>query len=99
MYVVPESKRSIAQNQFVFSTDGVNEFSIPKVQFLSLEFIENAAKQKHGIEFLNVCAELGQKDAVAALRKLDGEQIGALVLAWQESSAGITPGESLASTN
>jgi len=99
VYVVPESKRSLAQNQFEFSTDGKNKFTMPKVQYLSLDFIERAVKHGNGIEFVDVLAELGNKAAVSAVRLLDSEQIGNLVMAWQETSAGVTPGESSASTD
>jgi len=99
MYQVPESKRSLAQNQFEFTTDGKNKFTVPKVQYLSLEFIEKAQAQGHGIEFVNILAEFGNKAAVDAVRKLDGIQLSELAFAWQEASTGVTPGESSASTD
>lgn len=98
MYQVPESKRSLAQNQFEFTTDGVNKFSIPKLKYLSIDFLETSAKQKHGIEFVNIVAELGNKAAVVELRKLDAVQLADLNLAWQEAS-GVSVGESPASSD
>jgi len=98
MYSVPESKRSLNQNQFEFTTDGSNKFSIPKVQYLSLEFIEKADSRKNGVQIVDICAELEDAAAVTALKKLDGEQLGELTVAWMEAS-GASTGESSASTD
>jgi hypothetical protein len=98
MYSVPESKRSLKQNQFEFTTDGKNSFSIPKVQYLSLDFIEKASKHSSGVQIVDICVELGNDAAVAALKVLDGEQLGELAVAWMEAS-GASTGESSASTD
>lgn len=98
MYQIPESKRSLEQNQFQFTTDGVDKFSIPKVQYLSLDFIEKSSMHSNGVQIVDVCAELGLTKAVEALRVLDGEQLQNLAVAWMEAS-GATVGESKASTD
>lgn len=98
MYQIPESKRSLEQNQFPFTTDGENRFTIPKVPYLSLDFIEKAAAHDSGVQIVDICAELGLVEAVAALKTLDGVQLGELTAAWMEAS-GATLGESSASTD
>lgn len=96
MYEVPESKRSIDQNQFRFKVpylEGV--YSIPKLGYIPHAVAEEADTLSK-LEILGVALALELEDTVAALRTLDGLEMGNLTVAWYQAS-GITPGESEAS--
>lgn len=90
-FTVPESKRSIKQNQFEFEIDGAT-YTVPKMKYLPVRVI--ADMESGGLAA--VLKAFGDENAVAAVSELDSEQLEALTNAWSEASD-ITPGESSAS--
>lgn len=93
-FSVPESKRSIKQNRFEFKV-GTKSYSIPKLNYLPVESMESF-EGDNPTPIRGLLAACDNDAAKDALRKLDGEQIEALMNAWQEAS-GVTVGESSAS--
>lgn len=93
-FSVPESKRSIAQNRFEFEVAGTT-YDIPQLKYLPVESMESfeGADPTPIRGLLAACDNDGAKNAI---RKLDGEQLEALMNAWQEAS-GVKVGESSAS--
>lgn len=89
---VPASKKSIAQNRFEFTLDGVTH-SIPLLKFAPVEAAEHFENGRNVAGILACCENDDARDAV---RSLDGAQFGALMDAWGAAS-GVTPGESSAS--
>jgi hypothetical protein len=98
MYVVPESKRSLAQNQFEFTApDGVT-YRIPKAKYMKTGDVERlAAMGDQNVKITDLLDLFGEGAAAKAVRELDVEQLQGLMEAWQQDS-GITVGESSAST-
>lgn len=100
-FQVPESKRSIKQNQFLFQVpDDGREYSIPKAQFLPVGVIEKMAGNPEEVTILDILGMFDTADEAAtkAIRTLDATQLQALTQAWQDAS-GVTTGESSASTS
>ena len=96
-YHVPESKRSIAQNQFIFDVPGDETiYSIPKAKYLPIGTIEHLSTNSGQISITDILDLIGDTAARDAARTLDQEQLQALMSAWQEDS-GLTMGESSAS--
>jgi hypothetical protein len=94
VYKVPESKKSIGQNQFEFELPDGMVVAIPKAKFLTAGQIEQLATSKEDLKVTDILDLLGQTDdAKAAVRQLDIEQLMGLMQAWQEDS-GIALGES-----
>lgn len=94
MFQVPESKKSINQNRFEFQL-GDESYSMPLLKFAPVEVAELLEQGKEVAALLALC----ENDAArAALRKLDGEQFGALSDAWAAAS-GVSAGESQASSS
>lgn len=89
---VPTSKKSIKQNRFEFTLDGVTH-SIPLLKFAPVEAAENFELNRNVAGILACCENDAARDAV---RSLDGEQFDALLEAWGNASR-VTPGESAAS--
>lgn len=89
---VPASKKSIKQNRFEFTLEGVPH-SIPLLKFAPVIAAEHFEAGRD-VAGLIACCE--NDDAKAALRSLDGDQLGALTDAWFAAS-GVTAGESEAS--
>lgn len=99
-YEVPESKRSIAQNQFKFKVPGDRKiYSIPKAKFLPVGVIEKVSANRDEVTLIDILGLLEGNDEKtgAAIRTLDSEQLIELTKAWQADS-GIELGESSAST-
>lgn len=97
-YAVPESKRSIKQNQFEFTIPGNDKtFYIPKAKYLTIGQVEKLSLKGEEVDLTDILEILGQGEAHDAVRDLDQEQLFALMEAWQADS-GITVGESSAST-
>ncbi len=96
MYEVPESKRSIKQNQFQFTIPEVGEFSLPKIGYIPIDIAEQA-DANGGIGIRTMARLLGLDKLTEALGQLDGIQISELTLAWYQASGAVTPGESEAS--
>lgn len=99
-FAVPESKRSIAQNRFFFSVPGDDrEFDIPKAKYLTTGQVE-VLSQKGGEVKITDLLDLFEdnKEAAAAVRTLDAEQLSELMNAWQADS-GVSTGESSASSD
>lgn len=100
-FVVPESKRSIRQNQYEFTVPGSKKtHRIPKAKYLPVGLIEKLSNSPGEISISDVLAMFdgGDKAALDAIRTLDSEQLEALTQDWQNDS-GITVGESKASTD
>jgi len=100
-YTVPESKRSLHQNQFEFKVPGDKKlYRIPKIKYLPVGTIEKMALAGKNVTISDMLSLFdGDNSAAAdAVRKLDREQLEALTRAWQEDS-GIVVGESSASTD
>jgi hypothetical protein len=89
---VPQSRKSVSQNRFEFTHDGVTH-SIPLLKFAP---VRAALHFQHGEELDGIVACCENEAAKAALLSLDGEQFTALIDAWSKAS-GVTPGESEAS--
>jgi hypothetical protein len=89
---VPQSRKSITQNRFEFTLDGVTH-SIPLLKFAPVQAAEEFEAGRNVAGILACCENDGARDAI---RSLDGDQFGALMTAWQEAS-GIGAGESQAS--
>lgn len=101
VYEVPESKRSVKQNQFLFKVPGDRkQYGIPKAKYLPVGVIEKMSLRQDELTLVDILAlfEGGDKTASDAIRTLDGEQLMQLTSAWQEDS-GISAGESSASTD
>lgn len=100
-FTVPESKRSLHQNQFEFQVPGDDTIHrVPKLKHFPLSQIEKLSKGGAGVtiaDLLDMFAE-GGTGAVDAVRTLDTEQLQELTKAWQRDS-GLTVGESSASTD
>lgn len=94
MFQVPTSKKASKGNRFAFSL-GDESFTIPLLTFAPVEAAEHFEAGRNVAGILACCGNEAARDAV---RSLDGEQFGALLSAWQESS-GVTPGESEASSD
>lgn len=100
-FTVPESKRSIRQNQFEFHVPGDRKvYRIPKAKYLPVGLIEKFEGEKKELSVADVLAmfDNGDDATLAAIRTLDAEQLQALTKAWQQDS-GLTVGESEASTD
>lgn len=92
-FQVPPSKKSIRQNRFEFEVDG-RTYSMPLLKFLPVASAEEFERE-HNVA--GVLAAVDSEEAKAVLRAMDGEQIAALIDAWQEES-GVGVGESVASS-
>lgn len=100
-FVVPESKRSIRQNQYEFTLPGQKKiYRIPKAKYLPVGLIEKFEGSKEDLSVADVLSMFDNGDAatLAAIRTLDSEQLQALTKDWQTDS-GMTVGESKASTD
>lgn len=100
-YTVPESKRSLHQNQFEFQVPGDDTIHrIPKMKYLPVGTIEKMALAGKNVTISDLIALFDGDNAAAAhaVRQLDTEQLQDLTEAWQKDS-GITVGESSASTD
>lgn len=95
-FKVPESKRSIAQNQFEFELPDGGTYSIPKAKYLTTGQVEKLSNVKGEATLIDLLDLFGDGPASIAVRTLDTEQLQALMTGWQENS-GITAGESSAS--
>ena len=91
-FSVPASKRSVKQNRFEFTIDG-KKFDIPLMKYLPLSAAEAFENEEPVRGILAACDGDAARDAV---RQLDGEQLDALLTAWQEASE-VKVGESSAS--
>lgn len=97
-FQVPESKRSIRQNQFEFKVPGDRKtYRIPKAKYMTMGQVETLATKGENVQITDILEILGQGEAREAVRTLDQEQLEALMEAWQEAS-GLSVGESSAST-
>lgn len=98
-FEVPESKKSIKQNQFEFTLPGgKKKYSVPKAKFLPVGVIEKMSGNKGEVTIADIISMFGEGAARDAVRTLDQEQLQALTNAWQKDS-GLTVGESSASTD
>lgn len=91
---VPASKKSQKSNRYEF-TIGETTYDVPLLKFAPVEAAELFEK---GQQVAGMIACCDTDDAKAAIRGLDGEQLGALMEDWQQAS-GVEAGESLASSN
>lgn len=94
-FKVPASKKSIDQNRFeVEATDG-KTYALPSLKYIdpNLMVKVEAMPQMAGTKFLFESMAPGLFETFE-----DGEQVGALMDAWQEFS-GVTVGESGASAS
>lgn len=94
MFDVPQSKKSIKQNQFEFKI-GTKRLSVPLLKFAPIEAAELLEQGKQVGAFLSM---LGSDEARDAVRQLDGDQFAALAEAWTAAS-GVDSGESPASSD
>lgn len=93
VYKIPASKKSIKQNQFeVEATNGAT-YVLPSLKFIDPNLMVEVEKmpQMAGTKHLFDAMAPGLFETFE-----DGEQVGALMEAWQEFS-GVTVGESQAS--
>lgn len=98
-YTVPESKKSIRQNQFEFQVPGDERiYSVPKAMYLPVGMIEKMSTQTDQVSISDIIGLFGDGEAADAVRTLDREQLENLTEAWQKDS-GLTVGESSASTD
>lgn len=88
-FEVPTSKKSIKQNRFSFKV-GNKTYDIPLLKFAPVAAAE-AFEEERNVAGLMLCCE---NDAARdAIRRMDGDQFGALMDAWQAAS-GVDVGES-----
>ena len=98
-YEVPESKRSLKQNQFLFKVPGnTKQFTVVKAKFLPVGLIETLSGNDKAVSIKDLLELFGGGEASEAVRGLDSEQLNDLMGAWQKDS-GISVGESSASTD
>lgn len=102
MYTVSPSLRDLPENRFAFMHEG-QSYSVPKLQFVPLSVIEDA-DQKVGWSLRHIIGLLeplgmATVGATEAVRSMDTTQIAETWQKWQESSRGVTVGESEASAN
>lgn len=97
VFQVPESKRSLHQNQFEFQLPGDDTiFRVPKAKYLTSGEVEKLS-DKASIAFTDILSIFGKDEAAAlAIRELDTEQLEALMEAYTDAS-GMSLGESSAS--
>ena len=95
-YEVPESKRSIGQDEFEFKIAG-KRYSIKKAKFLTIGEAEALESPESSTVVLDIFGRKGTKQG-DAVRSLDQEQFAALVEAWKLDS-GVGVGESGASSS
>ena len=92
-FQIPASKRSIKQNRFEFKV-GNKTHSIPLLKFLP---VRAAELFENGKNLAGLIAAADEDATREVIRDLDGEQLEALIEAWQEAS-GVEVGESSASS-
>lgn len=95
MFEIPESKKSLDQNQFQFSYQGT-DYSIPKIRYLSPVIVRSISSMTPTETVFYLLDQFGSGDLVNQLE--DMEQVEALYRAWMTDS-GIDVGESSASGN
>lgn len=95
MYEIPESKKSLDQNQFQFSYRG-QHYSIPKIKYLSPTTVRAISAMTATETVFYLLDQFGSGDLVNQLD--DMVQVESLYRAWMTDS-GIDVGESLASGN
>lgn len=95
MYEIPESKKSLDQNQFRFSYHG-EQFSIPKIKYLSPAIVRAISDMTPTQTVFYLLDQFGNGDLVEQLE--DMEQVESLYRAWMDDS-GISVGESSESGN
>lgn len=95
-YQVPESKRSLEQNQFHFLIGDV-EYTIPKAKFLTTRQVEKLSSVQGDLTIADILDLFDASDASDAVRDLDTEQLQGLLVAWQADSD-LTVGESSVSS-
>lgn len=109
VFQVPESRASIKQNVFEFKVPGSKkQWALPKMQYLNADQSERLttlsarakAQREAGVKDVELSAEIAhlQREVVEATcpglyALLDGEQMSALMQAWQEAST-VSLGES-----
>ena len=97
-FAVPASLSDLPENRFSFTLPGsATEFSIPKVQFIPFDVLEQAGDD--GLELRGLALGLGDEALAKALGGLDPSQLNALITAWKKASVGVSVGESSASTD
>lgn len=97
VFQVPESKRSLNQNQFEFQLPGDDTvYRIPKAKYLTSGEVEKLSNSTR-VTFSDILTLFGKDEAAAtAIRELDTDQLEALMNAYTEAS-GMSLGESSAS--
>ena len=100
MFVVPATKATDPENRFEFELDGV-QHSCPLVEFIDTEVTQAFASARtmadQQVAYIRALAD-HDKDVEAKLRRLNADQLEALVDAYDEAS-GISAPESEASTD
>lgn len=94
-YAVPQSRKSIAQNQFEFTlpADPERVYSVPLLQYLKPSFLL-AAEDLTELALAKLLFDTYLPEAFDLFE--DAEQLTEFMKAWSEVS-GVTPGESPAS--
>lgn len=92
MFTVPPSRKSDDANRFTF-TIGEDAHSLPHLKYAPAGAIEHF---ENGRELTGLIACADEDATRDAIRALDGDQLGALMDAWNAASK-VTPGESPAS--
>lgn len=101
VFAVPASKRSLKQNRYEFTIPGdKKKYSIPLAKYLPSGAVERMGELADQVSIFDILSFFDDSEVTegtaAAVRKLDNEQIMALMADWQKES-GITVGESSAS--
>lgn len=98
MFELPDSKKSIAQNQFQFRV-GETEYSIPKIRYLTVDQADKINAAESEADVMLLAGDLvGTPALKKELRAMPAEHLIALLQAWGEDS-GITAGESSGSSS
>lgn len=94
-FKVPASKKSQEGSRYKFEIDGTT-YDVPLLKFAPVEAAE-AFEKGHNVAGMIACCG-DDEGAKAAIRAMDGEQLGALMEDWEKASQ-VSAGESSASTN
>lgn len=94
-FQIPQFDVSDPAFTFTFSTPSGESFTVPKLQYIPLDDVQNTKAQRGEFEFLRMMRAVNP-EAAAAVKGMMPAQLTALEKAWIAESR-TTPGESSAS--
>lgn len=93
MFQVPNFDPKDAGNRFSFEVPRRRwwhwrtTFSVPRLHFVPLFLIREAAKADKPLQMYEVCTRLGERAAARAVARLNQPEIASLEKAWLDDSA------------